>query len=68
MELKKYKVTIVFDRLNVKGVLEKDSVREYEFGTIYLKAGAKAEALKMFHADEPNRRKIKSVKVEESGV
>lgn len=56
-----YRVTVKFSRLNVKGTLE-DNEREGIF-----EAQSKAEArnlyLKMFKANEPNRRKIKSVKV-----
>ncbi len=57
-----YRVTVDFDRLNSCSVLE----RSERSATIHAvtKAEAKQKYLKQFRRNEPNRKKIHSVKVE----
>lgn len=62
----KYKVTVTFDRLNPKTkAIEKNSVRE---GVFYSSTpeSAKKFYLRQFKENEPTRRKVRSVRVEET--
>lgn len=61
----KYKVKIIFDRLNpITKKMEKETYREGVFSAVNAEA-AKELYLKQFRRNEPTRRRIRSVKVEE---
>lgn len=62
--MKRYNVTVVFDRLNSAGVMEKKTQRQGTGIEAQSKEEAKKKYLKIFKENEPNRRKIHKVIVD----